>query len=343
MASITDINIAHAVLVQGRTRADAAREHGVSPRTVGRAITRVAKHYGVREQDLEETLNLEFDFPESDEDDSTDENCTLHWVQHNDPPYHFDVVASDSSITIIRSHLVEEEQTVTVTQSHAHWEEISDIVWEGRGSQESLLEAFKLASMRVQIEALQVGDITVDIYNDEVLYKGNAIPSELHYRIIEAGQRGDKLTMQNLCVFAERLMQNPSYRAVRELYRFLRAADIEIVEGGMVKCFKRVRSNYTDVHSGTFDNSIGVVVEIPRNMVDEDSSRTCSNGLHVCSAGYLAHFGGDRIVEVLVDPADFVAIPADYADSKARVCRYKVVADVTNQYVIGDIEPSYYW
>ena len=58
--------------------------------------------------------------------------------------------------------------------------------------------------------------------------------------------------------------------------------------------YKKIRNNWTDIHSGTFDNSIGAVCGMPRNMVDEDSSRTCSAGLHVCSYDYLAHFSKDK-------------------------------------------------
>ncbi len=101
----------------------------------------------------------------------------------------------------------------------------------------------------------------------------------------------------------------------------------------MVVCFKKVRGDYTDIHSGKFDNSPGAINRVPRNMVDEDSERTCSYGLHVCSKSYLPCFGWSpdcRIMQVIVDPADFVAIPRDYNNAKARVSGYKVIADITD-------------
>ncbi|UQJ95396.1 rIIB protein [Klebsiella phage CPRSB] len=92
-----------------------------------------------------------------------------------------------------------------------------------------------------------------------------------------------------------------------------------------------MRDNYKDLATGKFDNSPGVTVSMPRNMVDEDKTRTCSTGLHVAAKSYLPHYGGGvgRVIQVKVDPADVVAIPVDYNNAKMRVCRYKVMIDVT--------------
>ena len=156
-------------------------------------------------------------------------------------------------------------------------------------------------------------------------------------RMIEQLEHGVEPT--NLCSFAVRLLNNPSRRAVDELYEFLIASDIEINEDGMVVCFKKVKANYTDCHTGKMDNSVGNVVEMPRFAVDDNSEVTCSHGLHVCSKAYLSHFGGERVLKVLVDPADFVSIPKDYysvdgegrVKAKARVCKYRVVEDITDE------------
>jgi hypothetical protein len=139
----------------------------------------------------------------------------------------------------------------------------------------------------------------------------------------------------------DRLMDNPSKRAVDELYRFLEACDLPITNDGHFLAYKRVRGDFTDIHSGRFDNSVGAKPRLRRNEVDEDSNRTCSHGLHVCSAAYLPHFGsgpGNRVVVVKVDPADVVAVPQDYNNAKMRVCAYEVVEDVTDQF---DFDNSY--
>jgi hypothetical protein len=76
------------------------------------------------------------------------------------------------------------------------------------------------------------------------------------------------------------------------------------------------------------DNSIGRVVEMERNMVDDNRDNTCSAGLHFCSHSYLQSFSGDRTVIVKIDPADVVSIPSDYNNAKGRTCRYEVIGEV---------------
>ena len=76
------------------------------------------------------------------------------------------------------------------------------------------------------------------------------------------------------------------------------------------------------------DNSVGKIVEMERNEVDDDKDRTCSTGLHFCSESYLNSFGGERTVIVKINPRDVVSIPSDYNDSKGRACRYEVIGEL---------------
>jgi hypothetical protein len=76
------------------------------------------------------------------------------------------------------------------------------------------------------------------------------------------------------------------------------------------------------------NNSVGEIVEMERNEVDDNKDRTCSTGLHFCSQDYLNHFGGERVVIVKINPRDVVSIPSDYNDSKGRACRYEVVGEL---------------
>ena len=69
-------------------------------------------------------------------------------------------------------------------------------------------------------------------------------------------------------------------------------------------------------------------VSMPRNLVNEDKDKTCSEGLHFCSYDYLQHFGGARIVVLKINPADIVSIPADYNNSKGRCSKYQVVDEL---------------
>lgn len=359
------------VITAGNSKTKAANKFDCSPRSIGRAIDRHQERMNGTRPMSEEALlylglgNYEDDSTDESSDDSSDDysnysddyssdddwGSTVYDFGGDDSSdddsteteydeeefciYH--VVASKDSITLTRVDYNDETESVTVNDTHENWNEINDFVWDTRGSQAGLAAAYALASLKFQIESMEIGGVLVDVRRGVVTYNGRDIPQELRNRIVQAGERGDADSMEGLCCFADRLMKNPSNRAVNGLYRFLEAADIQITPVGLVRCFKRVRDNYTDVHSGTFDNSIGTVVEVERNQVDEDCDRTCSYGLHVCSFKYLGSFHGDRVVEVLVDPSDFVAVPRDYNNAKARVCRYEVVSDLTDSYIAGKL------
>src|SRR5579864_2043362 len=138
-----------------------------------------------------------------------------------------------------------------------------------------LAEIPALVSAAKRIEVLSKGNFVVK--DGRVMVNGVAAPKVLSDKIIRFSNDG--LPFQPLVRFAENLQKNPSFRAVNELYTFLEKNDHPITETGCFIAFKRVRSNFLDIHSGTMDNSVGNVMEVPRNQVDEDSSRTCSHGL----------------------------------------------------------------
>jgi hypothetical protein len=168
----------------------------------------------------------------------------------------------------------------------------------------------------------------VEIKDGSINYHGQVIHNTLTKRILNFMRDG--LPHEPLLNFFKNLMENPSKRAVDELYDFLEAGELPITEDGHFLAFKNVRNDFKDIHSGTFDNSIGKVCEMPRNGVDEDKDRTCSAGLHFCSIEYLPHFSdsnGGHTMIVKINPKDVVAIPADYNNAKGRTCKYEVVAE----------------
>jgi hypothetical protein len=167
-----------------------------------------------------------------------------------------------------------------------------------------------------------------EIKDGSINYHGRVIHNTLTKRILNFMRDG--LPHEPLLNFFKNLMENPSKRAVDELYDFLEVGELPITEDGCFLAFKNVRSNYLDIHSGKFDNSVGKVCEMPRNAVDEDKERTCSYGLHFCSIQYLPSFSdsdGGKTMIVKINPKDVVAIPADYNNTKGRTCRYEVVAE----------------
>ena len=184
-------------------------------------------------------------------------------------------------------------------------------------------ECYGEISTKIRTEKFFRGRLTIDPAKELATFKGNSgneidIPAQLTTELInKIKERNDK-GFEALCNFTERLFSNPSFRAVNQLFGFIKAKCIDIDDDGYLICFKKVGHDYKDLYSGTFDNSPGQTVSIDRNQVDEDPNRTCSKGLHVCSSSYLPHYADNttsRIVRVKVDPKDFVAVPTDYNDA----------------------------
>ncbi len=176
--------------------------------------------------------------------------------------------------------------------------------------------------------AANVDDSRVTVEDRRVLFDGENLPTALTRKIVAVVRDG--LPLAPWKRFVVRLFENPSRGAQAELNEFLETASLPITEDGCFLAYKRVTEDYRDLRTQTFDNSVGSVVEMPREDVDPDRDRTCSRGLHFCSQDYLAHFysGGGRIVIVKVNPTDVVSIPSDYQFTKGRTWRYEVVGEV---------------
>jgi hypothetical protein len=175
---------------------------------------------------------------------------------------------------------------------------------------------------------INFGQGNISIEGDHVLWKGKHFHNALASRMIEMFLEG--FPVDPMVRFMENLMQNPSMRSVDQLYSFLERNSLPITEDGHFLAYKKVRTDYLDIHSGTISNHIGAVVEMDRNMVDDNPNSTCSAGLHFCSESYLDHFGHstDPVMILKINPADVVSIPTDYNGAKGRCCRYEVVAQV---------------
>ena len=227
----------------------------------------------------------------------------------------FPYIIQGNNITVVI-----EGKPHTINQTHLAFEQIKD--------------AIKVNNWNKVKKLIDAKDAVVKFSNGRVSIKDNQLywdkqvmHNALSSRMIQMLKDG--YDINPLARFFENLMQIPSKRAVDELYGFLEKNTLPITPDGYFLAYKKVRSNFFDVHSNTMDNSPGKVVEMPRNLVDDDKERTCSTGLHFCSQEYLKSFGGDRIVVVKINPKDVVSIPVDYNNSKGRCCRYLVLSELT--------------
>lgn len=235
-------------------------------------------------------------------------------------------------------------ETTTVYPSKPQYKDIVTALAEKNYSKARKL-AVPVAAVKAKIaKAIHRGEGNVELKNGIVYFNGIEVHSTLTDRIISMANEG--FDIGPMCKFLSNLQENPSYRAVTELYSFLEKGNLPITEDGCFLAYKRVRGDYTDCHTGKFDNSIGVVVEMPRNTVNEDPNQTCSQGLHFCSRDYLPHFGTDegyRTMILKINPADVVAIPNDYNNTKGRCCRYEVIGELEHKneaHLEGAFHPS---
>lgn len=172
----------------------------------------------------------------------------------------------------------------------------------------------------------------LEITTTSVLYNGQAVQQELTEFLIEKflNNPNDQTAFDAWSNFIKVVSNATSYKVVNRLFMFLQKNDLSIDSDGNVLAWKVVNNNYRDLHSGRFDNSPGQVLEMPRSQVDDDDSRTCSHGFHVCSWDYLKSFSrqGNPVMQVKINVNDIVSIPLDYNGEKVRVCKYEVLREV---------------
>ena len=167
-----------------------------------------------------------------------------------------------------------------------------------------------------------------------VCLNGEPIPETLNLRMQKMATAGENPAP--VLRFWSRLKKNPSYRSVKQLWDFMQHVGIPLTETGHLLAYKAVNADYSDKYTGKFDNHPGVVNEMPRNHISDDSDSACAYGFHIGSISYAQEYGGGcgRMVIVKVDPEHVVSVPKDESCRKMRVCKYEVVGEY------GSVMPS---
>jgi len=230
-------------------------------------------------------------------------------------------IIQGDSLTIV----IDGKQSTINRETHPNFEKVIDAIRIGEWDVVPNLVDL-VANIRDYVS--DNGDI--EVKDGDVYFQGRPFANAVADRLLRLLE--EDLPVEPLCNFLTNLKLNPSKRAVDELYGFLENNNLPLTADGHFIAYKKVRDNYTDIHSGKFDNSVGKVCEMARNEVDEDKDRTCSSGLHFCSIEYLPHFGGSsgyRVMLLKINPRDVVSIPSDYNNAKGRACRYEVIAEHT--------------
>lgn len=227
-------------------------------------------------------------------------------------------IATSHSISVII-----DGNPYTIEKENVNFEEVKRLLNEG-----DICKLKAVLDKSAAIKNFMSGN--VEMKAGVTYYKGKTVNNYVVIKIIDFIQQG--LPYKPLVKFLDKLMDNPSYRAVQELYGFLEYGKLPITPDGDFIAYRKVSKDWKDFYTEKNDNSIGKVIEMPRNQVNENSEETCSFGLHFCSKDYLREYRGNegRVVLVKINPANVVAIPKDYHNTKGRCCKYEVVAECTN-------------
>ena len=196
-------------------------------------------------------------------------------------------------------------------------------------------ELLRLLSPEKQVKSHLTKQLSTNLKIEDgvVTYCGYAVHDTAVDRLVDFATKGIKTTpLENYLI---NVMENPSRSAAERLYGFLEHKNLPLTPGGCFLAYKAVTWDYKSKHhgpTGQLDNSIGTVVEVPRNRVDDNHEKDCSYGLHAGNLEYVEGFADfdktnpDRIVIVEINPKDVVSVP-DYNTDKLRCCRYRVVGD----------------
>jgi hypothetical protein len=203
---------------------------------------------------------------------------------------------------------------------------------------ESLEDLFDIAKA---VPNYSNGSITVE--HGMVYHQGEEIHNHVVERLLHFMKEG--LPYQPLVRFLDKLMENPSRRAINELYSFLEHKNMPLTPDGNFLAYKSVNNEFRDWHTGNYSNKVGDVQEMKRSSVCDDVDQGCSAGFHAGSVEYARGFGsGGNLMIVEINPADVVSVPKCSDCQKLRTSKYKVVghfekkleAPLVDDYYDGD-------
>lgn len=177
----------------------------------------------------------------------------------------------------------------------------------------------------------ELGNESLKIVDNKIVYKGDPLHPELERRVIEIVQGGHNLDAY--LKFMENLYNNPSRNSREQLYEFISHRGMNITEDGLVIGYKGVSDTYMDIHSGTYSNKVGITNEMPRRDVDDDPGNSCSYGFHIGSKEYADNWAGQEghLMAVVWNPTDAVSVPSHSNGEKLRVCKYSVVSEINDR------------
>lgn len=147
-----------------------------------------------------------------------------------------------------------------------------------------------------------------------------------------------------LVAFMEKIATNPNEHSRQHLFWWLGTHRFSIAPDGDFYAYKGVRPSGLSEHSGEaivngvlirgqIPNTPDTIIEMPRSKVRFDPRQGCSTGLHVANWDFAKGFlASGKYLLVKINPRDVVSVPVDAGGDKMRVCRYRVVREVTTEF-----------
>lgn len=220
----------------------------------------------------------------------------------------------------------------TADSSHPNWQAILAAV-----RNDNVSDFVNAIDIRSAFQNYVIGQVR--IVGNEVWHGNTRLGGVVVDRIFDF--MSNNLPVQPIMLFIDKLFQNPSSRAVNELYKFLEHKNLPITSNGNFRAYKGLNPDFYSItagnltlisgqtnESGHIFNGVNEVIECIRHQVNDNKDETCSYGLHAGSLEYAKNFAGNgKLVIVEINPADVVSIPSDCNCEKLRTCKYKVVEE----------------
>lgn len=273
--------------------------------------------------DCDDDYDCEDDYEDEDDEDynwpqETKSKCVVTSTSSrvsifvNDDSYAFDIKEVPSSIAHIIKRLLNPSSDTDMSLS-------SDEI--------TLIKNARVPKLARFIN--KASDNAIIVNNNRVELDGDEINNDNIDFLLSMADSNDADGIRQFVKFQRSLERNASAKIIRRLLDFIKCNSIDIDKSGNIIAYKAVKSDLYDCYTGnTFLNEPGAVIEMSRGKVNDDDTETCSTGLHVCSIGYLQKCywsSSSKLAIVSIRPEDFVSIPVDYNDAKARVCKYTVL------------------
>lgn len=244
-------------------------------------------------------------------------------VSNNTKIMNISIIATNDNVTIIRAG-----ETLVVNKQKNR--DVFDNLIEKVKNNEVKWITDHFEKIRSDIEMKSNTNFVIE--RGKVVLKGTKIPipEAILKKLMELEKESEPILP--LLKFWRKLSENPSEESRQDLYGFMVANNIPITEEGDIVTEKGVvqksggfLGDLVDKHSRSVNNSIGVIVSMPREKVNPNRNQTCSTGLHAGAPDYVRDwYKDDIIIECIVNPRDVVSVPVDYKNTKMRVCQYYV-------------------